>query len=66
MAGKQLMFEDEGRRKILRGVEQLAHAVKVTQNIPVDKVGVAHIGTKDSGMARAVKSVRNIFSRNNP
>ena len=30
MGAKQLLFEDEGRRKILRGVEQLSRAVKVT------------------------------------
>ena len=39
---KQLLFKDEGRRKILSGVEQLARAVKVTlgpkgRNVVIDK-----------------------------
>ena len=30
MGAKQLLFEDEARRKVLRGVEQLSRAVKIT------------------------------------
>jgi chaperonin GroEL len=52
MSGKQLMFEDEGRRKVLRGVEQLAHAVKVTlgpkgRNVIIDKKFGSPTVTKD-------------------
>lgn len=52
MGAKQLLFEDEGRRKILRGVEQLARAVKVTlgpkgRNVVLDKKFGSPIVTKD-------------------
>ena len=30
MGAKQLLFDDEARRKVLRGVEQLSRAVKIT------------------------------------
>src|SRR5882672_6037607 len=49
---KQLLFEDEARRKILRGVEQLARAVKVTlgpkgRNVVLDKKFGSPTVTKD-------------------
>ncbi|MFA6384886.1 MAG: chaperonin GroEL [Candidatus Omnitrophota bacterium] len=49
---KQLMFQDEGRRKILSGVEQLARAVKVTlgpkgRNVVIDKKFGSPTITKD-------------------
>ncbi len=49
---KQLMFQDEGRRKILSGVEQLAKAVKVTlgpkgRNVVIDKKFGSPTITKD-------------------
>jgi chaperonin GroEL len=49
---KQLLFEDEGRRKILSGVEQLALAVKVTlgpkgRNVVLDKKFGSPTITKD-------------------
>jgi len=49
---KQLLFKDEGRRKILSGVEQLAAAVKVTlgpkgRNVVLDKKFGSPIITKD-------------------
>jgi chaperonin GroEL len=49
---KQLLFEDEGRRKILSGVEQLARAVKVTlgpkgRNVALDKKFGSPTVTKD-------------------
>jgi len=52
MGAKQLIFEDEGRRKILRGVEQLARAVKVTlgpkgRNVILDKKFGSPTVTKD-------------------
>src|SRR6201992_255043 len=52
MGAKQLLFEDEGRRKVLRGVEQLARAVKVTlgpkgRNVVLDKKFGSPIVTKD-------------------
>jgi len=52
MGAKQLLFEDEGRRKILRGVEQLARAVKVTlgpkgRNVVLDKKFGSPTVTKD-------------------
>ena len=39
---KQLIFSDEARRAVLKGVEQLANAVKVTmgpkgRNVVIDK-----------------------------
>jgi len=42
MPAKDLRFEDEARRAILRGAQQLAHAVKVTlgprgHNVIIDK-----------------------------
>ena len=52
MAAKQLKFQDEARRSILRGVEQLANAVKVTlgpkgRNVVLDKKFGAPLITKD-------------------
>jgi chaperonin GroEL len=49
---KQLMFQDEARRKILSGVEQLARAVKVTlgpkgRNVVLDKKFGSPTITKD-------------------
>jgi len=49
---KQLLFSDEGRRKILSGVEQLAAAVKVTlgprgRNVVIDKKFGSPTITKD-------------------
>lgn len=49
---KQLQFSDEGRRSILRGVEQLANAVKVTlgpkgRNVVLEKKFGAPTITKD-------------------
>ncbi|MFH1889096.1 MAG: chaperonin GroEL [Candidatus Omnitrophota bacterium] len=49
---KQLLFKDEGRRKILSGVEQLAAAVKVTlgpkgRNVVIDKKFGSPTITKD-------------------
>ncbi|MDD5565564.1 MAG: chaperonin GroEL [Candidatus Omnitrophica bacterium] len=49
---KQLLFRDEGRRKILSGVEQLAAAVKVTlgpkgRNVVIDKKFGSPTITKD-------------------
>ncbi len=49
---KQLLFKDEGRRKILSGVEQLAAAVKVTlgpkgRNVILDKKFGSPTITKD-------------------
>jgi len=49
---KQLLFEDEGRRKILSGVEQLSAAVKVTlgpkgRNVVLDKKFGSPTITKD-------------------
>ncbi|MFA5356048.1 MAG: chaperonin GroEL [Candidatus Omnitrophota bacterium] len=49
---KELLFKDEGRRKILSGVEQLAAAVKVTlgpkgRNVVIDKKFGSPTITKD-------------------
>ena len=49
---KQLIFSDEARRSILRGVEQLANAVKVTlgpkgRNVVIDKKFGSPTVTKD-------------------
>ncbi|HOW36035.1 MAG TPA: chaperonin GroEL [Candidatus Omnitrophota bacterium] len=49
---KQLMFSDEARRAVLKGVEQLAHAVKVTlgpkgRNVVLDKKFGSPTITKD-------------------
>ena len=49
---KQLLFQDEARRKILSGVEQLARAVKVTlgpkgRNVVIDKKFGSPTITKD-------------------
>ena len=49
---KQLLFKDEGRRKILSGVEQLSAAVKVTlgpkgRNVVLDKKFGSPTITKD-------------------
>jgi len=52
MGAKQLIYEDEARRKILSGVEQLARAVKVTlgpkgRNVVLDKKFGSPTVTKD-------------------
>ncbi len=52
MPAKQLKFEEDARRAILRGTEQLAHAVKVTlgprgHNVLIDKKWGAPTVTKD-------------------
>jgi chaperonin GroEL len=52
MGAKQLLFEDEARRKILTGVEKLARAVKVTlgpkgRNVVLDKKFGSPTVTKD-------------------
>ena len=52
MGAKQLLFDDEGRRKILSGVEQLARAVKITlgpkgRNVVIDKKFGSPTITKD-------------------
>ncbi len=52
MGAKQLLFDDEVRRKILSGVEQLARAVKVTlgpkgRNVVLDKKFGSPTVTKD-------------------
>lgn len=52
MAAKDLRFEEEARRAILRGAEKLAHAVKVTlgprgHNVLIDKKWGAPTVTKD-------------------
>ncbi|MBN1825233.1 MAG: chaperonin GroEL [Candidatus Eisenbacteria bacterium] len=52
MAAKQLKFQDDARRSILRGVEQLARAVKVTlgpkgRNVVLDKKFGSPLITKD-------------------
>lgn len=49
---KQLLYQDEGRRKLLSGVEQLARAVKVTlgpkgRNVVIDKKFGSPTITKD-------------------
>ncbi|MBI5167687.1 MAG: chaperonin GroEL [candidate division NC10 bacterium] len=52
MPAKQLMFDEDARRSILRGVEKLSHAVKVTlgpkgRNVVLDKKFGAPAITKD-------------------
>ena len=52
MPAKQLRFDEEARRTILRGVDQLANAVKVTlgpkgRNVVLDKKWGAPTITKD-------------------
>ena len=52
MPAKQLRFDEEARRSILRGVDQLANAVKVTlgpkgRNVVLDKKWGAPTITKD-------------------
>ena len=52
MAAKQLMFDEEARGRILRGVDKLANAVKVTlgptgRNVVLDKKFGAPTVTKD-------------------
>ena len=49
---KQLLFNEEARRAVLRGVEQLARAVKVTlgpkgRNVVLDKKFGSPTVTKD-------------------
>lgn len=49
---KQLLFDDEARRKVLKGVEQLSRAVKVTmgpkgRNVVIDKKFGSPTVTKD-------------------
>ena len=60
MGAKQLLFEDEARRKVLRGVEQLSRAVKITlgprgRNVVLDK----KFGVPDSHQGRCVGCQRN-------
>src|SRR3954469_20332015 len=52
MAAKQLLFDEAARQKILRGVELLSRAVKVTlgpkgRNVVIDKKFGSPTGTKD-------------------
>ncbi|MGC9326325.1 MAG: TCP-1/cpn60 chaperonin family protein, partial [Candidatus Hinthialibacter sp.] len=52
MAAKQLLFNEDARGKILRGVEKLAKAVKVTlgpkgRNVVLDKKWGSPTVTKD-------------------
>ena len=52
MAAKQLLFDDDARRQLLSGVEQLAQAVKVTlgpkgRNVVLDKKFGSPTVTKD-------------------
>jgi chaperonin GroEL len=52
MAAKQLAFQEDARAKILKGIEQLSHAVKVTlgprgRNVVLDKKWGAPTVTKD-------------------
>src|SRR5208283_2682027 len=52
MGAKQLLFDDEARRKVLRGVEQLSRAVKITlgprgRNVVLDKKFGSPTVTKD-------------------
>ena len=52
MAGKQLLFDDEARREVLSGVEQLSRAVKTTlgpkgRNVVLDKKFGSPTVTKD-------------------
>ncbi len=52
MGAKQLLFDDEARRKVLKGVEALARAVKVTlgpkgRNVVIDKKFGSPTVTKD-------------------
>lgn len=52
MSAKQLLFDDEARRKVLSGVEQLSRAVKITlgpkgRNVVLDKKFGSPTVTKD-------------------
>ena len=52
MAAKQLMFSEDGRKKILNGIEQLSRAVKATlgpkgRNVILDKKFGSPLVTKD-------------------
>lgn len=52
MAAKQLLFDEAARQKILRGIELLARAVKVTlgpkgRNVVIDKKFGSPTVTKD-------------------
>ncbi|MED5279034.1 MAG: chaperonin GroEL, partial [Verrucomicrobiota bacterium] len=52
MSAKQLVFDEKARQNILRGVEKLAKAVKVTlgpkgRNVLIDKKFGSHTATKD-------------------
>jgi len=52
MAAKQLLFSEEGRKKILLGIEQLSRAVKATlgpkgRNVVLDKKFGSPLVTKD-------------------
>ena len=52
MAAKQLIFDETARQKILRGIELLSRAVKVTlgpkgRNVVIDKNFGAPTATKD-------------------
>ena len=52
MTPKQLVFNEDARQKILKGVESLAKAVKVTlgpkgRNVAIDRPGTSPLVTKD-------------------
>ena len=52
MSAKQLVFDEKARQNILRGVEKLAKAVKVTlgpkgRNVLIDKKFGSPTATKD-------------------
>ena len=52
MAAKQILFDESARQKLLRGVEKLSNAVKVTlgpkgRNVVIDKSFGAPTVTKD-------------------
>jgi len=61
MMAKQLSFSDEARRAVLRGVEQLSRAVKVTlgpkgRNVVLDKKFGSPTITKDGvTVAKAIE-----------
>src|SRR5687768_1979706 len=61
MAAKQLLFDESARQKVLRGVELLSRAVKVTlgpkgRNVVIDKKFGSPTVTRDGGtVAKAVQ-----------
>ena len=54
---KQLLFDEEARRAILRGVEQLARAVKVTLGPKGRNVVLASIKASSASIAVSTSSV---------